>query len=304
MQDFTDRVAVISGAASGIGKALAQNLLQEGAKVVCADIDQAALDATVDQFRSDGFYAVAVQTDVSQPAHLERLAVQAYRHFGQVDILCNNAAITHGGPSTWENTLEDWERVLGTNLMGVVHGVKSFVPRMIKQGTEGVIVNTSSILGITLGATNAAYPVSKHGVVVLSECIYNEFRRQRIPISVHVLCPSFVATNILQSSGEAADVFGGSSGAPLTKQAKDFYEWFDRQHRQGLAPTVAAQLVLKAIRDGTFYVLTHPQMNKLVEYRMRAILGEIDPSDDEFTRQHAEEFGIESPPPRPDEILE
>lgn len=304
MQDFNHRVAVITGAASGIGKALATAFLREGARVVCADVDETALHATCDQLSGDGYDLLAVQTDVSQPAHLERLAVQAYRQFGQVDILCNNAAVTHGGPATWENTLEDWERVLGVNLMGVVHGVNSFVPRMIKQGTVGAIVNTSSILGITLGATNAAYPVSKHGVVVLSECIYNEFRRQRIPISVHVMCPSFVATNILQSSREGAETFRNSPGVPLTKQAKDFYEWFDRQHRRGMLPAEAAQLVVDAIRDGTFYVLTHPQMNRLVEYRMRAILGETEPSDDEFTRQHAEEFGIEPPPPRPDEIID
>ena len=123
MQDFTNKVAVITGAASGIGKALAEAFLREGAKVVCADVDQGALDAVISDFRAAGCDVLGVQTDVSQSAHLERLAVQTFRYFGQVDVLCNNAAITHGGPSTWESTLEDWQRVLGLNLMGVVHGV-------------------------------------------------------------------------------------------------------------------------------------------------------------------------------------
>ena len=175
---------------------------------------------------------------------------------------------------------------------------------MIKQGTPAVIVNTSSILGITLGSTNAAYPVSKHGVAVLSECIHNEFQRQRIPISVHVLCPSFVATNILSSTSEQAQAASGAPEEPLTEQAKTYYEWFDRQHRQGMPASQAAQITLDAIRSGQFYVLTHPKMNCLVEYRARAILNEVVPTDEQYCADRAEEFGIEPPPPRPDQVLD
>ncbi len=305
LSDFRNRVAVITGAASGIGKALAEALLVEGANVVLADVDASALEHTANEFRHSGYEPLTVQTDVSQPAQLERLAVQSFRQFGKVDILCNNAAVTPGGPSTWENSLEDWEWVLGINLMGVVHGIKSFVPRMIKQGTPGVVLNTSSILGLTLGSTNAAYPVSKHGVVVLSECLSNEFRRQKVPISVHVLCPSFVATNILKSTSELPSSAGDTNRKPVSEQTETYNEWFARQHNRGMSPQDAAELTLDAIRAGRFYILTHPAMKRLVEHRMQAILNDREPSDDEFLKQHALDLGFESaPPPRPDEVME
>ena len=302
MQSFQNQVAVVTGSASGIGKALARALLQEGAQVVLADVNPQALDAALAEFRADGHQALAVATDVSQPAQLERLAVHAYREFGKVDILCNNAAVTHGGPATWENSLEDWQRVLGINLMGVVHGVKSFVPRMIKQGTPAVVLNTSAVLGITLGTTNAAYPVSKHAVVVLSECLFNEFRRQNLPISVHVLCPGFVDTNILESTDKQTDSDSAHQSQPLTDQAEAYQQWFVRQHRQGMAPEEVARLALEGIRNDKFYILTHSPLKRLVEYRMQAIIDELIPTDEFFIAEHAQELGFETPPPRPDQV--
>ena len=164
LSEFQDRVAVITGAATGIGRALATALAAKGARVVLADVKQEELQQLCQEISSTGSPAVAVVTDVSQPAHLERLAVEAFRNFGQVDILCNNAGVSLPRCATWENSVEDWQWILGINLMGVVHGINSFLPRMIKQGTPGVVLNTSSILGLQVGTTNAAYPVSKHGV--------------------------------------------------------------------------------------------------------------------------------------------
>ena len=142
MQNFKNKVVVVTGAAGGIGRALAEAFLGEGAKVVLADIEEESLLVTRSDLQSVAPDVEAVVTDVSKPDQVERLAAEAYRLFGRVDVLCNNAGITYGGPATWESTLEDWQWVLGVNLMGAVHGLRSFVPRMLCQGDEAVIVNT------------------------------------------------------------------------------------------------------------------------------------------------------------------
>ena len=173
--------------------------------------------------------------------------------------------------------------------MGVVHGIRSFVPRMIAQGGEGVVVNSSSILGLYGGYTNAVYPVSKHGVVVLSESLYNEFKRRRLPISVHVLCPSFVNTEILDSGRTRPRELASSAQVPDTDQAQAYIDWFRRMHRQGKNPDEVAQILLRAIRAGTFYVLTHPEMNKMIEHRLRAIVEGGDPTGMDTVRESAAE---------------
>jgi NAD(P)-dependent dehydrogenase (short-subunit alcohol dehydrogenase family) len=303
MQNFKNKVVVITGAAGGIGRAMAEAFLREGSKVVIADIDADSLVATRRELLSVSPEVEAVVTDVSKPEQVEHLAAEAYRIFGRVDILCNNAAITYGGPATWESTIDDWQRVLGVNLMGVVHGLRSFVPRILCQGGEGVIVNTSSILGLQLGSTNAVYPVSKHGVVVLSESIYNEFDRRKIPISVHVLCPSFVATNILASSHNGSSTDSRPGEPPPSLQAEKYFRWFQKQHRDGMPPEEVATMTLDAIRSGEFYIVTHPKMKALVECRMKAILEGATPSDTEYLRENATNLGMTPPPPYPDEVL-
>ena len=302
MDNFRGKVIVVTGSAGGIGRSIATAFLKEGAKVVLADVGEQQLITTNRSFEAEGFETLAVVTDVSKPDAVERLAVQAYRRFGRVDVLCNNAAVTWGGPATWESTLEDWQWVLGVNLMGVVHGIRSFVPRMIAQGGEAVVVNSSSILGLYGGYTNAVYPVSKHGVVVLSESLYNDFKRRRIPISVHVLCPSFVNTEILESGRTRPKELTASACVPDTEQAQAYIDWFQRMHRQGKHPDEVAQILLQAIRDGTFYVVTHPEMNKLVEHRLRAIVEGGEPTGIEAVRETAVEAGIEPPPKYFDEL--
>ena len=302
MQDFKNKVVVITGAASGIGRALAEAFLREGAQAMLADIDKDSLFATLNDLKSEAQNVDAVVTDVSNPEQVEHLAAEAFRVFGRVDVLCNNAAITYGGPATWESTLEDWQWVLGVNLMSVVHGVRSFVPRMISQGGPAVIVNTSSILGLQLGSTNAAYPVSKHGVVVLSESIYNEFKRRKIPISVHVLCPSFVATNILNSFGKGPSDESHVEEDPPSPQALEFYKWFEQQHRDGMPPEEVATMTLNAVRNRDFYIITHPPMKALVECRMKAILDGAPPSDTEYAVENSASLGITPPPPYPDQV--
>jgi NAD(P)-dependent dehydrogenase (short-subunit alcohol dehydrogenase family) len=178
MRDLHGRVAVVTGGASGIGFGLARRFAQEGMKVVIADIERAALDEAVADLRQGGADVIAVPTDVSRAESVEALARQAFDAYGDVHILCNNAGVTTRGasaetPATWEYSLQDWEWVLGVNLMGVVHGIRSFLPRMLAHGREGHIVNTASINGLVT-ISGAPYGVSKFGVVRISEGLYYE----------------------------------------------------------------------------------------------------------------------------------
>ncbi len=176
MQEFRDRVAVITGAASGIGRALAQRCAQEGMKVVLADVEESALIETAAEVRASGAPALAVVTDVSNIRAVEALAQQTLDMFGAVHLLCNNAGVA-AGTTIWDSTLADWEWVLAVNLWGVIYGVRVFVPIMLSQDTDCHIVNTASIAGLIAGPGLGVYKVAKHGVVTLSETLYYELAR-------------------------------------------------------------------------------------------------------------------------------
>ena len=201
MQDFNKKVAVITGGASGIGLALARRALQEGMSVVLADIEDRALADAMqglsEQFGNDCVHAL--RTDVSQVQDMDRLARSAYDRFGAVHLLFNNAGVGAGN-SIVESTLADWKWVIDVNLMGIVHGIHIFVPRMIKQGVPCHVVNTASIAGmIANGPGLGIYKATKHAVVSLSETFYFEMKSASLPIGVSVLCPGFVRTRIHES---------------------------------------------------------------------------------------------------------
>src|SRR5689334_1941764 len=181
MKDFAGKVAVVTGAASGIGRALADRCAQEGMKVVLADVEESALVRAADEFRATGAPILAVRTDVSKAEDVEALARKTVETFGGVHLLFNNAGVG-AGTTAWETSLRDWEWVLGVNLWGVIHGLRSFVPIMLSQGSEGHIVNTASIAGLVLGPGLAAYKVSKHGVISLSETLYGELQQASVAI--------------------------------------------------------------------------------------------------------------------------
>ena len=193
------KVAVITGAASGIGRGLAERFAAEGMKVVLADVEEEALAKLEADLKAKDATVLTVRTDVSNATEVENLAVQTLEAFGAVHILCNNAGVVCSRP-VWEHTLADWEWVLGVNLWGVIHGIRSFVPRMLAQGNECHIVNTASILGLVSGSGEGIYKVSKHGVVVLSETLADELAQKGANIQVHVLCPGWVRTGILDSA--------------------------------------------------------------------------------------------------------
>jgi len=251
VQDLKDKVAVVTGAASGIGRALAERFLDEGMRVVAADVEAPRLRDTVATLASRGDVR-AVEVDVSDASSVDRLADASYDAFGQVDVLCNNAGVLSGGYS-WDTPLEDWSWVLGVNLYGVIHGIRSFVPRMNAQGSEGHIVNVASMAGVTCVPMATVYHVSKHGVVALSECLHKELAQTGSKLRVSLLCPEMVNT----------DIGGADRNRPerlRTEQASAMKELIvtSTAHaaKSGLAPAVMADRVVRAIRDERFYILS------------------------------------------------
>src|SRR5215467_3234740 len=195
MREFKDKVAVITGGASGIGRAIAERCVGAGMKVVLADVDEANLTKTETELKTAGGTVLAVRTDVSKRSDVEMLARQTLDTFGQVHLLFNNAGVTADG-AKWDATWNDWEWVIGVNLWGVIHGVKVFTPIMLAQNTDCHIVNTSSMGGLVVGSLFGPYWVTKHAVVALSENLYLTFQQRDSLVKVSVLCPGCVRTNI------------------------------------------------------------------------------------------------------------
>ncbi len=199
MKELKDRVAVITGAASGIGLAFAERFAKEGMKLVLADIEEPRLNEVVASFKARKIPVAAMTLDVSDPAAVEALAKLAYGTFGATHLLCNNAGVVPAGRfrPVWEYPIEDWKWAFDVNMMGVVHGLRSFIPRMLAGQAEGHVVNTSSIAGLISGSATPVYSAAKHAVVRISEALYASLVQAGASIGVTVLCPGVVQTRIL-----------------------------------------------------------------------------------------------------------
>src|SRR6185503_17548663 len=269
MQDFRDKVAVVTGGASGIGRAMVDCFAAAGMRVVVADVEVTALAATERALRDRGTQVLAVRADVADSAAVEAMARATLERFGGVHVLCNNAGVSVGGPM-WEHTLDDWRWVLGVNLWGVIHGIRTFVPIMIRQGEPAHVVNTASLAGLSSNPFLGVYNVTKHAVVTLSETLAQELALVGAPVKVSVLCPGFVQTKIADSNrnrpAELAD--GADRLRPV-----EFEEAIRTAIASGLSPAAVAELVFTAIRDERFYVLPHPELTAMrVRDRMEGIL--------------------------------
>ena len=275
IEDLSGKVAVVTGAASGIGRATATAFAEAGMSVVLADIEEKALDATAKAFAEAGHTAVPVVTDVSDGASMEALAARSFDELGAVHVLHLNAGVGGGGP-LWMLTENDWRWILGVNLWGVIHGVRTFVPRMLASGEPGHVVSTASMAGLTSSAMMGPYNVSKHGVVTLSETLQRDLSMFGSQIGVSVLCPGWVNTGIGDSGRNRPDELrNADAGNPLADGSGSMLQGV---LESGLPPAEVAAMVLDAVRTGRFYILTHPEWNAMIEQRMSDILEGRTPS--------------------------
>ncbi len=270
MKQLRGRVAVVTGAASGIGLALVERFAAEGMKVVMADIELAALQVAAERVRKTAPAVLATRVDVSRVEDVERLARETYEGFGAAHVLCNNAGVAVIG-SVHEHTLADWQWVINVNLWGVIHGVRAFVPRMLASGEEGHIVNTASMAGLTTAPFMSVYDVTKHGVVALSESMYKEFTVIGAPIGVSVVCPGLINTNIMRSSRNRPEELAEEGKAGPMAQA--FGQALSDRLAGGYPPSEVAEQVVLGIREERFYVVpAQPDVKSNIAVRAQDLI--------------------------------
>ncbi len=266
LHDFQGKVAVITGAGSGIGAALASGLSQQGAKVVAADIDEAGAAATVAGLEGDSV-AVAVVVDVADRVSVEALADAAWDAFGQVDLLFNNAGVFQAG-LMWERSTSDWDWVLGVNVYGIINGVAAFVPRMIAQDTVGHIVNTASVAAFVAGQFSSPYVVSKCAAFSLTECLALDLAAVGSKVRASVLTPSSIDTAIAHTARVRSERYG----TDLSEDNAFVVESLAQMTETGIPPTEVVGPVMDGIRAGDFLIPTKPSFANQIQVRYDALL--------------------------------
>jgi NAD(P)-dependent dehydrogenase (short-subunit alcohol dehydrogenase family) len=270
------RVAVVTGAASGIGLALARRFAVEGMKVVMADVEERALARATEMVRGEGATVLATRVDVSRAEDVERLARETYAGFGAAHVVCNNAGVAVIG-AVHEHTLADWQWVIDVNLWGVIHGVRAFLPRMLAGGDEGHIVNTASMAGLTTAPFMSVYDVTKHGVVALSESLYKELQVTGAPIGVSVVCPGLINTAIMRSARNRPDALAEAGKTGPAAQA--FGQALADRLSGGYPPSEVAEQVVQGIREGRFYVVpAQPEVKEGIAIRAQDLIALRNPT--------------------------
>ena len=282
MKNFKDKVAVITGGASGLGREFAITAHKLGMKLVLADVQQDMLDKTRAELEEQGATVLAMICDVRKGEQVQALADATMAKFGAVHLLFNNAGVGSGG-LIWENSEADWEWVLGVNVWGVVHGVRIFTKLMLEcaktdPSFEGHIVNTASMAGLLNAPTMGVYNVSKHAVVSLSESLYHDLQLVEAPIGATVLCPDFVPTGISQSHRNRPADVAMTEGATASQKAAQAMTVKAVESGKVTAADVA-QITFDAIRDGRFYIYSHPGALGGVAARMDEIVNQKNPGD-------------------------
>jgi NAD(P)-dependent dehydrogenase (short-subunit alcohol dehydrogenase family) len=281
MKSFQGRTAVITGAASGFGLEVSRLAAAQGMNVVMADVQRDALTEAAAEIAGLGAQVLSHQLDVSKVAEVEALGAATLARFGVPHFVFNNAGVGSGG-LIWETSLDDWRWVLGVNLMGVVHGVRAFVPMMLaaaKQDPsyEGHVVNTASMAGLLNAPNMGVYNVSKHAVVALSETLYHDLHLVTDQVSASVLCPYFVPTGISKSERNRPEA---TTDRPLTKSQIIAREMSDKAVSSGkVTAAMIAQFVFDALAEDRFYIYSHPHALGNVRTRMEDIVAGNNPSD-------------------------
>jgi NAD(P)-dependent dehydrogenase (short-subunit alcohol dehydrogenase family) len=266
MELSAGKVAVVTGAASGIGFALAERFARSGLNVVLADIEQDALEAAEQKIVAHGVKTLAVPTDVSDEAAVHALARAAVDRFGSVHVVCNNAGVVSNA-DPWLGPLSAWKWVLGVNLWGVIHGIRAFMPVLAVQG-EGHIVNTASMAGLLPGFS-PSYDATKHAVVAISEDLYRTMKIAEVPVGVSVLCPGWVRTSILEAGRNWPAGLGEAPPPAATAEVTSRY--VERVIDEGMAPAAVADLVADAVTAERFWVFTDQEMMDIAARRWEGI---------------------------------
>jgi NAD(P)-dependent dehydrogenase (short-subunit alcohol dehydrogenase family) len=273
MRDVKGKTAIVTGAASGIGLGIAKALATAGANIVLADLRPDPLEAARQAVAALGVRTAAVTIDVSDPASVEAAAQAAIQHFGALHIAVNNAGVAMHGTPLENVTLEEWEWVIGVNVKGVIHGIRSFVPLIRAHGESGHVVNTGSVssLFVREGRNQGAYAMTKYAVLALSEALEQELAGT--PIGVSILCPGGVNTSIFDSAATRPDRFGGSYHRPGQEAMKSAFA------TGALAPETVGRRVLQAIQDNEFYIMTHTGERDAIMTRAARLAAAFDRAD-------------------------
>jgi len=270
MDEFEGKTAVVTGAASGIGLALAARFADARMNVVLADIEEAALERAVKQLQQRQARVLGVVTNTMVQESVQSLAEQAISEFGKVHILCNNAGVVSRagtpGVGIWEMPNTDWDWVMGVNFYGVLYGLQAFVPHMLEHGEQGHIVNTASLAGLMPGG--GTYGVSKHGVLSLTETLYNDLKTRNAAIGASVLCPGFVKTQIIEAERNRPSEFT-SGGADATDE---MIAPAQALINQGKDPADIANAVFESIEQDRLYILPHPAWDDFVRSRVEHVI--------------------------------
>jgi len=280
MKSLADKVAWITGAASGIGLAIAHRLADERMKLVLVDVEQGPLAEAEAALRGKGVDVLAIRTDVSSAEQMAAAVAQARERFGLVHVICNNAGVGGGGGPLWLIEEADWRWAIDVNLWGVIHGIRMLLPALVASGEEGHVVSTASIAGLTSTPYLGPYTATKHAVVALSECLAKELELAKSNVGVSVLCPGFVKTRIASSHRNRPTPAKPNASAEAAK----FAGVLDQLVQSGIPAERVADDVVRAIKERKFYILTHPEMKPQIEYRMRQILDEQQPGIDPLFR--------------------
>ena len=275
MKELKQKVAVVTGGASGLGRSMALAFAREGMRVAIADVDRGKLETVAGELRALGTKVLAQRVDVSKSAEVEALALRVVSELGGVHVVCNNAGVALTAP-VWETTVADWQWTLGVNLWGVIHGIRAFVPRLIAQD-EGHVVNTASVAGLISPPGSGAYGASKHAVVTLSETLYHDLQEHGSGVGVSVLSPAYVPTGIADSERHRPKEFLNPphEPSPLLRAKQAMLRKAVQSGK--ISADQVAQMVVAAVKANRFYIVTHPRIMSSVEVRMRDILDERPP---------------------------
>jgi NAD(P)-dependent dehydrogenase (short-subunit alcohol dehydrogenase family) len=271
MKELKGKVAAVTGAASGLGRAMALAFAREGMHVALADVDEKGLNETQEAAKKFGARTTTLRVDVSRGEQLAAFRDQTLSKLGGVHVVCNNAGVSTLG-AAWEASVADWQWILGVNLWGVIHGVRAFAPQLIAQN-EGHIVNTASVSGLISPPGSSTYNVTKHAVVALSETLHHDLRERSSAVGVSVLCPAYVPTRITESERNRPHAASEKSRETIAREAM-----LKKAVASGkISADQVAQAVVAGVKDERFYILTHARIKGAIQARMEDILQERAP---------------------------